>query len=223
MQDLLRTKDRGLNRVSIVSWLLLLVFTGFFSAASAMAQYRSSIQGGVTDPQGDVIPGATVTLMDTATNQVTTSTTSGAGVYNFNALPPSIFTLTAEMKGFKKKVLSSVRLIPEQANAVNIALEVGEASETVTVNVDEAPKMDTATASIGATVGSNEIQHLPSFGRDVFQLAQLAPGVFGDGGQSGGGGAQSLPGSHRSGSAGAAGIFQTQRAPQSSANGEHNE
>jgi hypothetical protein len=223
MQDLLNDKNSRLNGVSIISWLLLLVFTGYFSTSSAMAQYRSSIQGVVTDPQGNVIPEATVTLTDTATNQVTTSTTSGAGVYNFNALPPSSFTLAAEAKGFKKKVLSNVRLIPEQANAVNLALEVGEASETVTVNVDEAPNMDTATASIGATVSSNEIQHLPSFGRDVFQLAQLAPGVFGDGGQSAGGGSQSLPGSNRSGSGAAQGIFQTENAPQIVANGGHNE
>jgi len=101
MQDLLRNPNSALNRVSLVSWFLLLVFTGYFSASSAMAQYRSSIQGVVTDPQGNVIPGATVTLTDTATNQVTTSTSSAAGIYNFNALPPSVFTLTAEMKGFK--------------------------------------------------------------------------------------------------------------------------
>lgn len=192
-------------------------------AAPAMAQYRASIQGTVTDPQGDVIPGAEVTLIDNATNQTLKSTSNGSGIYNFNALPPSTFTLTVDMKGFKKKVLNNVHIIPEQANAINVALELGAASETVTVNGDQAPLMDTATASINATVSSNEIQHLPSFGRDVFQLAQLSPGVFGDGGQAGGGGTQTLPNSNRAGSGAGQGIFATENAPQIVANGGQNE
>jgi hypothetical protein len=79
-------------------------------------------------------------------------------------------------------------LIPEQANAVNVQLDLGDASQTVTVSVEEQPALDTETASIAGVVSSNEIQHLPSFGRDVFQLSQFAPGSFGDGAQAAGGG-----------------------------------
>src|SRR6266699_5081423 len=77
-------------------------------ALSAHAQYRASIQGVVTDPQGAVVSGATVTLKNLETNQTLTTSTNDNGIYNFNALPPSQYSLTVEKTGFKKKVLSNV-------------------------------------------------------------------------------------------------------------------
>ena len=102
---------------------LVLIF-----AASLHAQYRTSIQGTVTDPTGAVIPGATVTLTDAATNQTIVHTTDASGIYNFNALAPDHFMLTAEKDGFNKKVVADLDLIPEQPNAVNVQLEVGSIS-----------------------------------------------------------------------------------------------
>src|SRR6266436_885475 len=128
----------------IVQGLLLLVCFGVL-LPSASAQYRASIQGVVTDAQGSVVGGATVTLQNEETNQTLTTTTDDNGVYNFNSLPPSRFTLAVEKAGFKKKVLKGVGVISEQANSVNVQLEVGAASETVTVNGDETPLIDTET------------------------------------------------------------------------------
>ena len=155
---------------------------------SAQAQYRASIQGVVTDPQGSAISGATITLKNLETGQILTATTNENGIYNFNGLPPSQYALTLEKEGFKKKVLDEVGVIAEQANAVNVQLEVGQISETVTVNGNSTPLIDTETSSLSGTVTSEDIQKLPSFGRDPFQLLQLAPGAFGDGAQSAGGG-----------------------------------
>jgi hypothetical protein len=81
---------------------------------SAHGQYRASIQGVVTDPQGELVPGATVTLTNHETGQILTTTTSENGIYNFSGLPPSHYTLTAEKGGFKKKVLEDVGVIAEQ-------------------------------------------------------------------------------------------------------------
>ena len=106
---------------------------------------------------------------------------SGSGVYTFNGLPPDQFTLTVTAPGFKKKSLDNVKILPEQANAVNVTLELGQTTQTVTVNGSQAAALDTETATLSGNIDSNEIQHLPSFNRDVFQLAQLAPGTFGDG------------------------------------------
>src|ERR1700758_5284618 len=92
---------------------------------TAFAQFRTSIQGTVTDPSGAVIPGATLSLKDLQTNQITTSTSSDSGVYNFNALPPDHFELTASKDGFQKKFLSDLQFIPEQANSVNLQLVPG--------------------------------------------------------------------------------------------------
>jgi hypothetical protein len=163
--------------------VLLVVF-----AVPAHAQYRASIQGIVMDPNGALVPGATLTLKDQATNKTIVQTSNDAGIFNFNALPGDLFTLTVEKQGFKKKVLSDLQLIPEQSNALNITLELGTVSETVSVSASYAPAMDIQTANIGSTVSSNDIEHMPSFQRDVFTLVQLAPGAVSDGSQGAGGG-----------------------------------
>src|ERR1700758_425390 len=178
-----------------------------FVLSPAYAQFRASIQGVVTDPQGNVINGATVTLTNNETGQVQTTITNENGVYNFNALPPSQYTLTAEITGFKKKVLDHVRGIAEQANAVNIQLEVGQVTESITVSGDSTPLIDTETSNLQGTVTNQDIQKLPSFGRDPFQLLQLAPGAFGDGAQGAGGGTQNLPSTTIGGTGGTDGVF----------------
>jgi hypothetical protein len=196
-----------------------------FLALGARAQYRASIQGVVSDPTGGVVSGATLTLTNQDTNLALTATTDDNGVYNFNALPASKFSLTVEKTGFKKKVLENVGVIPEQANALNIQLELGQVTDTVTVSGDSTPLMDTETASVNGVVTSNEIQHLPSFGRDVLKLAQLAPGSFADGSQGGDGGGFNFPGTQTGGGAsgGSDGIFKTENGAQVISNGQQTE
>lgn len=191
----------------------------------AFGQFRASIQGTVADPTGAVIPGATVTLTDTTNNHTMTTTSSAAGVYTFNALPPNVFTLKVTATGFKSKTLSNIQITPEQANAINVTLELGQSATTVHVNGAQVALLNTETATLSGTVTDREIQHLPSFNRDVFQLAQLAPGVFGDASQASAGGSNNLPGSAGPGGpAGvAAGIFQTENQVQVQAIGGQND
>src|SRR5580704_3266008 len=135
-------------------------------------------------------------------------------------IPDATFTLTVEKNGFQKQVIDKVQVIADQANAVNVQLVVGAASQTVSVDASLAPLLETESASVGGVISENQIQHMPSFGRDVFQLTQLAPGVFGDGAQGAGGGAQQLPGTQGpGGTGGSSGIFQTENGPQALANG----
>lgn len=188
------------------------------TCSTAHAQFRASIQGTVTDPAGSVIPGAIITLTDTETNNKQTATSNGSGTYNFNALPPDHFNITATAPGFKQQDILNLQLNPEQANAVNIKMQLGESSTSVSVKGDQVATLDTETADIGGSIDSNQIQHLPSAGRDVFTLVQLAPGVFGDGAQAAGGGSQNLPGTAGPGGSGN-GIFQTENGPQANANG----
>jgi len=203
---------------------LLAVFVSL-CAVSTYAQYRASIQGVVTDPDGASVSGATVTLKNLGTNQTLTATTDANGIYNFNALPPSTYSVTVEKIGFKKKVLENVGFIPEQANALNIQLDVGEVTQSITVSGDSTPLIDTETASLNGVVSANQIQHLPSFGRDVLKLAQLAPGSFADGSQGQAGGGFNLPGTQTGGGAsgGADGIFKTENGAQVIANGQQTE
>jgi hypothetical protein len=184
------------------------------AGTTAQAQYRASLRGTVSDPSGAVIPGATLTLTDPSTNEVRKTVADGNGVYTFNALPAAHFRLDVDKSGFQKKEVTEVVLIPDQPNALNVQLEIGDANQTVTVSGSSAPLLDSDTATVSATISSNEIQHLPSYNRDVFQLAQLTPGVFGDGSQGAGGGTNTLPGNQGPGGSGSGGIFNTENGPQ---------
>jgi len=210
--------------MSLCKCLIRVIVCSVFLSAAAHAQYRASIQGVVTDPQGAAVSGATLTLKNLQTNQTLTATTDENGIYNFNALPPNQYSLTVEKAGFKKKVLDSLGVIAEQANALNIQLEVGDVTQSITVSGDSTPLIDTETASLSGTISGNQIQNMPSFGRDVFQLIQLAPGVFGDRAQGNGGGAANLPGTQGPGATGGnQGIFQTENGPQALAAGQQYE
>lgn len=200
-----------MRRLSFAVRVVLLTVCTLLLTTLVQAQYRTSIQGVVTDATGAVIPGATLSLTNPATGEKQVRTSNDSGVFNFNALAAARFRLEVEKTGFQKKVIDNLDLIPEQANAVNVELEVGTASQTVTVDASATPLLQTETASINGVVTDNQIQHMPSFGRDVLQIAQLTPGVFGDGAQGAGGGGENLPGMQGPGaSGGSTGIFGTE-------------
>jgi len=190
---------------------VILVLAVTFFVGAAEAQFRGSLRGTVTDSQGEVVSGATVTLTDTATNRTLGATSDANGIYEFNALAPDPYQLTVEHEGFTKKVLEQVQIIPEQPNSLNLQLEVGKVQTTVTVS-GTTQALDTETATLSGTITSNQIQNMPSFGRDVTKLTVLAPGVFGDNAQGSAGGSESIPGTGSApvASAGNTGIFATE-------------
>lgn len=212
-----------MRKVLPLQILVVVCCTTFFLPA-AQAQYRASIQGIVTDQQGAAVPDATITLTNQETGRNIQATTNASGVFNFIELPPSRYTVAVDKSGFKKYVATDVPVIAEQSNSYNIHLDVGATTETVNVSGDAVPLIDTETATISGTVTSQQIQTMPSFGRDVFQLAQLAPGVFGDGSRANAGDSNGLPGNAGPGGSGAtSGVFATENGPQISAAGGRRE
>jgi hypothetical protein len=206
-------------RIKLSIWFLLISTILIGLSSTALAQFRGSLRGTVTDAQGAAIAGATVTLVDTDTNKTLVSTSDANGLYEFNALAAAPYRLTVEHGGFAKKVLEHVVIIPEQLNSLNLELEVGQVQTTVTVS-GTVQALDTETATLSGTITSNQIQNMPSFGRDVFQLIQLAPGMFGDGAQGSGGGGENLPGTQGpGGTSGNIGIFATENGPQALGHG----
>ena len=203
--------------------LALVLFAAMFTSTVAHAQFRTSVQGVVTDPTGAAIPGATLTLKDPSTNTTISRTSDASGVFNFNALPATSFTLTVAHAGFQEKTLADLQLIPEQANSVNVQLELAGATQEVTVNASTTPAVDTETANIGGTISGNDIQHMPSFNRDVFTLTQLVPGTISDGSQASGGGVYQLGANQGPGGSGSSGQAPTENGPQSNANGQQYE
>src|SRR5215831_8695026 len=209
-----------MNLPRLFSRTTVFVFSMLLVATAAQAQYRASIQGVVTDAQGEAIVGATITLTNEETGQTYTTTSGEGGVYNFNGLPPSKFTVKVEKQGFKSKSVAGFGVLPEQANAVNVQLEVGQVTESVTVSGESAPLIDTESGSLSGTVTAADMQKLPSVGRDPFQLLQLAPGAFGDGARSSGvNGGNNLPSTTVGGTGGTDGIFKIENGGQVTANG----
>jgi hypothetical protein len=204
---------RVFSRITFALALILLVTSG------AHAQYRAGIQGTVLDSQGAAVPGAQITVTAQETGLSQQAVTDDNGVFSVSRLAPGPYSVAVEKQGFKRKVLDQVNITADQVSGLNITLEVGQVSESVTVNAAELPAIDTESGQITGTVTSQQIQQLPSFGRDVYQLAQLTPGLFGDAAQAGGGGSAQLPGTNSAASGASDGIFKTENAPQIIANG----
>lgn len=190
-----------------------------FFAPPAAAQYNAGLQGTVTDPNGGVVPEATVKLTSQETGFVHSVTTTGQGVYSITGLAPGKYSLSVEKTGFSKKVLSEVVIGAEIMQSVNVPLEIGQTTQSITVEAPVAPLIDTETAMIGGTLTAKEVEALPAFGRDPYKLLSLAPGVFGDGALSNGGGAASLPGSNIGAAGATDSIFKVENGAQFVANG----
>ncbi|MDE3179686.1 MAG: TonB-dependent receptor [Acidobacteriota bacterium] len=204
-----------LSKVSV-----LMVCLGMLWSLPAYAQFRAGIQGTVTDPTGAAIQGASVTVINNETNISRATVTSASGVYAIDGLTPGNYSIKVEKTGFKVKVLSNVIVASEGMQATNVQLELGAVAQSVTVTAPVTNAIDTETATMSGTISSREIQVLPSFGRDPFTLARLAPGVFGDAARSSSGGSKNLPGNAGPGGTSAtSSIFQTENQVQIIANG----
>src|SRR3954467_8477394 len=110
-------KTFDLRRLTPVAYLAL------FLATLSFAQFRASLQGTVTDSQGGVIPGATVTLTSRETSTAKTATTSQAGVYSITGLAPGSYTLSVQAQGFTKKD-QDITVANEQARAQDVQLQI---------------------------------------------------------------------------------------------------
>ncbi len=185
----------------------------------AFTQFRAGIQGVVSDPAGAPVPDATVTITSAETNLSRSTKTSESGAYTISGLAPATYRLSVEKTGFSKKVLEQVVVRAEQLQALNVELALGQVSESITVSEAAVPLIDTQSAAIAGTLTSRDVENLPSFGRDPFQLIRLAPGVFGDGAQSNGGGTTQMPGVNRPSAGAVNSIFFIENGPQVIANG----
>lgn len=142
----------------------------------------STIRGTTVDPTGAVIPGATVTLTNPATNFRRAQVTNETGGFSFELIPPGKYTLEAEVKGFKKGVVSGVQALVGAPTDVKVQMELGNVSETVTVEAGAAAvAVNTQDASLGNNFVTQQIVELPLEARNIQSLLTLQPGVTRDG------------------------------------------
>ena len=212
-----RSDERYLPISIACSTAVLLLLIAF--AVPIQAQFGASLSGTVLDPSGASIPQATVTLINPATQEKQISISNGTGAYHFNELAPGQYTLEVAAPGFGTSNLTELALAAETPRSVNVTLQPGAATESVQVNGDLVPLLQTADASIGTTINSEEIQRLPTFGADPYELLRTAPGITGDGARSGNGQAVYLPNGAGPGGSNS-GIFQTENQVQIAAAGQ---
>jgi hypothetical protein len=136
-----------------------------------------TILGTVIDATGAVRPGAKVTAVNEGTGLSRQTTTDANGEYTFSLLPTGHYTLTAEVTGFRTLSMSNIELGVDQHVKIELKMESGVASETMTV-VGESPLLQTATSELGTTVGNEQIEALPLNGRNFVNLTRTVPGVL---------------------------------------------
>lgn len=202
-----------------VPWLFAALVLLVLCSVPAFAQFGASLSGTILDPSEAAIQGAGVTITNLGTHQIQTATTNGTGYYSFSELPPGDYSVEVTAANFKKSDLTQVSLAAETPRNLNITLQPGGASETVTVSADETSALQTADASIGSTIDSAQIQRLPINGGDPYELLRTAPGITGDGARAGNGEAVFLPNAAGPGGSNS-GVFQTENGVQITADGQ---
>jgi hypothetical protein len=159
-----------------VSFALMLLSTG-----AALAQFSSSIEGTVTDSSGAVVPHAKVVLTGTTTGVANSTTTNGAGFYKFPSLGPGSYRSRGRrLPGFATETVTGVTLVAEQTRGVPFQLKPKSDTTSVQVTASDTT-VDTDEAKIGSVITKELIEDLPLQGRDIFNVANQAPGVTGTG------------------------------------------
>src|SRR2546427_4790619 len=157
--------------------LMVLTLLGFLIAASADApEFRATVTGRVTDPGGLAVPGATVTAVNTRTAETATGFTTADGAYTVPFLKPGVYSVSAELTGFKKVTQANVQLEIGQTSAVNFQLQLGTLSEEVTVT-GESPVLEMSKADRGLVIDNERVTELPLNARNPFMLSYLSPGI----------------------------------------------
>jgi hypothetical protein len=159
------------------AFFILAFAVSFLNSAPLFAQGSAGrILGTVTDQSGGAIAGATVIVTDVDRNVPRTLTTDPSGEYSAPNLLPGNYKVRAEAKGFKAFERSGVSLQLNGEIRVDLSMQPGEVSQTITVN-ESVPMVETTNAELGATLQSAIIQDIPLNGRNFENLLQLNPGV----------------------------------------------
>lgn len=145
-----------------------------FASAHAGAQtITASIRGSISDPSGAAVPKAAITATNTATGVKSSTASDASGLYNFQFLPIGSYTVDATATGFSTARVGPLTLEIDQIAQINIKLQVGSVSTTVSVSADAAAILQTQNSELGTTVTTNTFENLPLSGLN-FQVA----GVF---------------------------------------------
>src|ERR1700685_2860536 len=154
-------------RTALSAALALAVFSGL-----GLAQGLGSFGGTVTDPSGAAIPSATVTVNEAGTGFTRSVTTGADGHYVIPDLRPSGYSLTVDAQGFRRFSQTGLTLQADQSATINMKLEVGAASESVTVE-GTAIQVDSTTETLKQVIDNSRMNEMPLNGRNIAALTSL--------------------------------------------------
>src|ERR1043166_2464505 len=152
----------------------------FASVRPAVAQLTSSatLRGIVRDPNGAVVPNATLTLVNDATKDERTTKSNSEGLYAFTAVTAATYTMKVEAAGFKTASFANVIVASSSTRGFDINLEIGAPAETVTVTSGAiADQLQTETGARENTITAKQIDNLSLISRTAVELLRILPGV----------------------------------------------
>src|SRR5882724_8683108 len=156
--------------------IVMVLVGALFFTAYAQTTTVGTISGTVRDEKGAIVPKAEVSIQREGTGTSRTVTSDDNGFYLAPSLPAGLYTISTAPHGFKKTVASAVDLHVAENKVVNLDLQVGQVSETVTVSSDASP-VETRSGEISSLITEKQVTELPLNGRNYAQLALMVPGV----------------------------------------------
>ena len=157
-----------------VLWLVAVLL--ILATAGSAQESRGTIQGTVKDPQGAVVAGATVVVVNTDTKTTVSLRTTEVGRFVAPLLMPGNYTVTTEMSGFKKDVRQGITLLTGDVSSLDISLQVGATQEAVTITA-ETPIIDVTNTATGTALDDRTVRDLPVMTNVVTSMIQFVPGV----------------------------------------------
>jgi Carboxypeptidase regulatory-like domain/TonB dependent receptor-like, beta-barrel len=164
------------SRVWALALTATLAVLGLAGAAFAQTDVTTSrISGTVDGTDGAPLPGVTIEATNTETGLVQIAVTDEQGFYRVLNLPTGTYRVTASLDGFATATADNVRLLLGSTPTINFNLQSSTVSETITVTADELPIVEVTNTQVGTTIQQEQIENLPSAGRDFKQLVLLTP------------------------------------------------
>ena len=160
-------------------WWACLILLNVAAVSSGFAQVanNTSLLGTVTDATGNVIVGASVTILNEGTNETFTVVTNNEGYYAVKFIRPGTYDLTVQQQGFDKLIQKGIVVQTNQAVRTDVMLKVGSVTESLTVE-SATPAIATDDATISETLNTRSVSDLPLNGRDALKLATTSSDVI---------------------------------------------